>query len=154
MTNGEFYNDKINEIDSKEEIIAIYNNKPVECTTEAKCCDCFRGVKSKIHNLYRCSDLKFVEWCNSEYVPPKPKLTKYEKAVLSLLEKGFMARDADRRLYFYEDIPRRMRDEWCSNGGACKRIGADITEKAKFQFIKWEDEPISVEEMMNWEVEE
>ncbi len=148
MIKGEFYKDKLEYIDEMKTSVAIKNDKPEPCNVR-ECSECIRNTGE-----IDCSDLAFVKWYNSEYMPPKPKLTKYEKAVLSLLEKGFMARDANRSLYFYEDIPSRMRDEWCSNGGVCKRISVDITEKAKFQFIKWQDEPISIEEMLTWEVEE
>ena len=151
MTNGDFYEKEIKRINDEGYSTAIVNGRPEKCDS-TQCKRCYR--KYDIGWDDNCSELRLIEWYNSEYVPPKPKLTKYEKAVLSLLEKGFMARDANRSLYFYEDIPSRMRDEWCSNGGACKRIGVDITKKAEFQFIKWQDEPISIEEMLTWEVEE
>lgn len=151
MTNGEFYETCMIKIeDDYGSAVAIINGKPKPC--ELKCEKCLRVVKAGDSKW--CSNFKLIEWLCSEYVPPKPKLTKYEKAVLSLLEKGFMARDANKSLYFYENIPSRKRDEWCSNGGMCKRIGIDITGKAKFQFIKWQDRPISIEEMLTWEVEE
>lgn len=118
----------------------------------SRCETCYRNYDTG--KYYMCSDLKFVEWYNSEYIPTKPKLTKYEKAALSLLEKGFMVRDGNGILYFYKNIPSRKRDEWCSNGGSYKRMDLGITKKAKFQFIKWQDEPISIEEMITWEVKE
>lgn len=151
MINGDFYARETKKINDEGHRIAIVNGKPEKCDS-TQCQRCYRKYNIGLDD--NCSEIRLIEWYNSEYIPPKPKLTKYEKAVLSLLEKGFIARDANRSLYFYEDIPSRMRDEWCSNGGTCKRIGVDITEKAKFKFIKWKDEPISIEEMLTWEVEE
>lgn len=148
MTKGEFYKKKLESINEMKKSIAIKNDKPEPCNV-CVCAECIRNTGE-----VGCYDLPLIEWYNSEYIPPKPKLTKYEKAVLSLLEKGFMARDANRNLYRYENIPSRKRDEWCLNGGSVERVNIGITEKAKFQFIKWKDAPISIEEMLTWEVDE
>lgn len=65
MTNKEKYADKIIELAANAGVFVLKNGEPALCR-ETKCEDCdFNKL-----NSCKCSEYKFREWLNSEYVEP------------------------------------------------------------------------------------
>ena len=65
MLNKEKYANKIIELAANAEVFVLKNGEPALCR-ETKCEDCdFNKLKS-----CKCSEYKFREWLNSEYVEP------------------------------------------------------------------------------------
>lgn len=65
MLNKEKYANKIIELAANEEVFVLKNGEPALCR-ETKCEDCdFNKL-----NSCKCSEYKFREWLNSEYVEP------------------------------------------------------------------------------------
>ena len=65
MTNKEKYADKLIELAVKEEVFGLKNGEPAPCA-KIKCEDCDYGKSYSCG----CSEYKFREWLNSEYVEP------------------------------------------------------------------------------------
>lgn len=81
MLNKEKYAKEIAEITVNDEIIALKDNKPINCI-KIKCIDCERNVPG-----CGCSMKKLTEWANSKY--KEPILDEVEKAYLSAVIKPF-----------------------------------------------------------------
>lgn len=124
MIKGEFYEEKIKEIEDGKTSIAIYNGKPEAC--KCSCHGCER-LKSDVYNTY-CSDLKFIEWYSSEYITPI-KITKRQKQFLESLshEDGWLFRDD------YDDL--------CYQDNTQFEVDLSDIEAVigRFEFIKYED---------------
>lgn len=93
----------------------------------------------------------FYRWTESEYVE-KHTITSREKNFLDSLLPNFkyIARDEDNLLYVYYDKPIRGNKMWISDYASHdmpKDMYGDI-----FSFIKWEEEPWSIEDLKNLEV--
>lgn len=80
MLNKEKYAKEIAEIAVNSEIIALKDNKPINCR-KIKCTDCGRNTKSG------CSRNILKEWANSEY--KKPILDEAEREYLKAVIKPF-----------------------------------------------------------------
>lgn len=121
---------------------AIVNGKPSNCSG-IPCCECELNV------LGTTCQIEFINWLFKEYKEPE-RLTKRQKHLLKALQTGYVARDKSGVLAFYERKPERHDYKEWRDGGMllCSR-----TQLPDFPFIKWEDEPYSVEEMLTWEVE-
>ena len=65
MTNKEKYGDKLIELAAKEEVFGLKNGEPAICA-EIRCKECDYGKSDSCE----CSEYKFREWLNSEYVEP------------------------------------------------------------------------------------
>ena len=79
-------------------------------------------------------------------LPPKPKLTEDEKAILrSIPEKyKYIAREDSGALYVYGNKPKKDSDGWFN----CSYNNLGLFHYL-FQFIKWEDEePYNIEELL------
>lgn len=99
MIKGEFYKEKIKEIEDGKTSIAIYNGKPEAC--KCSCYGCERS-KGELYNAY-CSDLTLIEWYSSEYIPPI-EITKEQMHLLkSLPEDGYLTRDTWGNLCYKRD---------------------------------------------------
>lgn len=153
MTNFEKWKDKIFEMGKASDTFpAVVNDVPKICTqkycTQTHCenCDLY-GAEA------RSCFIRFLEWCCKEY-KETPKLTKRQRAFLEALQTGWGARDGDGTLYFYEGKPYRKigRSGSWSFSGKC--VPTSYAMFPDFPFIKWEDEPYSIEEMLTWEVED
>lgn len=139
MTNGEFYKEKIKKIEKSKIGISIINNKPVEC--EVQCNLCKRNIQ-----IGFCSDLKLIEWYNSEYIPPKPKLTKRQKAFCECFIGYWLVRQPDGVLQLFNWIPDKIENgEWVEKDGDPIKSMKFFNEMfPEFDFIKTEDEPINL----------
>lgn len=146
MTNFEKYYSKIKEISSSGSKLAMHHGILRPCKNLA-CVSCdFRAGNEKVN-----CEAKILRWLCKEYKKPI-KLTAKEKAFLSIVETGWIARDKNcNYIYWYDKKPKKEYDEWiCWNS---KTIMIPLWLNL-FKFIEWEDEPYSVEEMLTWEVEE
>ena len=82
-----------------------------------------------------------------------PKLTAEERTFCEAIaypQNKYIARDKDGDLFFFNDTPIRNESEWVSEHFyATFKIA-----KSNFPFIKWEDEPWSIEDLLELEVQE
>lgn len=152
MTNGEFYETCMRRIeDDYGSAVAIINGKPNPC--ELKCEGCLRTVKTG--ESKRCSDLKLIEWLNSEYILQKPKLTKRQRAFCECVETGWLVRQPSGYLALFVKKPERACVMFnCTEDDEYESVYLIDFRFPDFPFIKNENEPISIEEMLTWEVEE
>lgn len=97
----------------------------------------------KVYRDYTCEE---VLWEREK----KPKLTNVEKAILrNYLSKGYkwIARDKEDYIYVYITTPLTMSNTlWVSP--YAYSYGCDITFERLFQFIKWEDGPYLIEDLL------
>lgn len=154
MTNFEYYKDEIKKIAEVGNTIAVRDGEMVACFF-VRCSNC--KFKSTNDSFGPCRS-RMLLWLCEEH-KGTPKLTAKEYAYLSFLEKGYMVRSQG---VFGEDI--RV---------YCDKPNADITFADRsiswygnelkalinanvglFDFIKIDDEPYSIEEMLTWEHEE
>ncbi len=154
MTNFEYYKDEIKKIADAGNTIAVRDGEIVACST-VRCNDC--KFKSTNDSFGTCGS-RMLLWLYEEHKETL-KLTAKEYSYLSFLEKGYMVRSKG---VFGEDI--RV---------YCDKPNADITFADRsiswygnelkalinanvglFDFIKIDDEPYSIEEMLTWEYEE
>lgn len=154
MTNFEYYKDEIKRIAEAGNTIAVRDGKILACPA-VRCNDC--KFKNTNDSFIPCGS-RMLLWLYEEYKETL-KLTAKEYSYLSFLEKGYMVRSKG---VFGEDI--RV---------YCDKPNADITFADRsiswygnelkalinanvglFDFIKIDDEPYSIEEMLTWEHEE
>lgn len=154
MTNFEYYKDEIKKIADDSNTIAVRDGEIVACAT-VRCDDC--KFKSTNDSFTGTCGSRMLLWLYEEH-KETPKLTAKEYSYLSFLEKGYMVRSKG---VFGEDI--RV---------YCDKPNADITFADRsiswyrnelkalinanvglFDFIKIDDEPYSIEEMLTWEHE-
>ena len=137
-TNFEFYKDKFIEEDST--CLCDWMDK---INFERVCCDemsCRKCI------------MEFIEYLAAER---KPTLTERERGICVALATGWIARDRDNDLYFYEHKPIKQVDCWDvpnyeSNPCELPKIIGDL-----FDFIKWTDEEAwSIEDLLKLEVNE
>ena len=145
MTNFEKYKDAILEITKHGHGFGLVNNKITDCY-DTGCNKCeFDGAC----NLHR------FNWLYSEYREPI-KLTKREWYFLTLVGNGYIARDGDEDLMWYEEKPYRdynhEKQFWDTKGEYNEFYGLNLNQM--FPFITWESEPWSVEDLLKLEVEE
>ena len=83
---------------------------------------------------------------------PKQKLTKRERAFCELITDGYIARDGDADLYWYETKPWKADGMWhCID----ESITLEVFDEIPFMFIEWEDdEPWAVSSLLELEVQE
>ena len=156
MTNFEYYKDEIKKIADTGRFIAFHNGMIVACRS-IRCEDC--EFEDRLASMFSSDCHKYMlQWLCEEHKETL-KLTAKEYSYLSLLEKGYMVRSKG---VFGEDI--RV---------YCDKPNADITFADRsiswygnelkalinanvglFDFIKIDDEPYSIEEMLTWEHEE
>lgn len=143
MTNFEKYKDEITQLTNEHKRIAFVNGKVVSCSDIDGCTICkFDNPKDSCHFL-------IIKWLCEEY-EESIKLTPKEKAFLSIVEKGWIARDQGGDLYWYLNKPKRLSIDFEVGDSKGFFISSYLN---LFNYVKWEDEPYSVEEMLTWEVE-
>lgn len=146
MTNFEYYKDEIQKMIDADKIIAVRDGKVVACAA-IRCNDC--KFKSTNDSLSSCTS-RMLLWLYEEHKETST-LTAREWHMLKAIEKGYLAKDKQGYLKVYSSIPHRMPHFWAAKSNA-KVL--NLTELDVFNFIKWEDEPYSIEEMLTWEHEE
>lgn len=154
MTNFEYYKDEIKKIADAGGTIAVRDGEIVACAT-VRCNDC--KFKSTNDSFGTCGS-RMLLWLYEEH-KETPRLTAKEYSYLSFLKKGYMVRSKgvfgeDIRVYC--DKPNAgitFADRSISwYGNKLKAlINADMR---LFDFVKLDNEPYSIEEMLTWEHEE
>lgn len=151
MTNFEYYKETILEIMNQGYschcAFSVVDNKPNLCSERfCKNCDFYKTG---------CSPRAAVRWLYEEH-KEQLKLTKKERQFCELVETGWIARDADERLYYFKEEPARdkQRKVW-DEVPFSKIIEINQFDNCNFSFITWEDEePWSIEDLLKLEVEE
>ena len=140
MTNFEKFKDEIIDLLKNKQFFSVVEGQPKRCM-DTDCDTClFHGLA--------CGSERIL-WLYGEYHEPI-KLTAKEKAFLSIVETGWIARDQGGDLYWYLNKPKRQLIDF----EACDSKGFFISSYLNlFNYVKWKDEPYSVEEMLTWEVE-
>lgn len=143
MTNFEYYKDEILKMCREGDgvrVFALTNPNKLYKHNGNPCCSCF---------------CELLEWLYSEY-KERPKLSKQERKFCELFEGKDMWFAVDKDCQFcivYTEKPTRRDFQWTGHHIQTTNIRDFIG--AKFDFIKWEDEePWSIEELLNLEVEE
>ncbi len=125
MKNWEFYEEEI----KNNPAFAVVDGKVVECIPP----NCH---KCSIKNI-RCCDER-IKFLYQEHKEPVV-LTDDEKALCRLLGRGWIARDKNDTLWWYQDNPptKQTNDRitWCNIGGLCTMIHK-LFPQCKFDFIK------------------
>ena len=101
----------------------------------------------------RCGDRKMM-WAVQEHVE-KPKLTKQERKFCELLEGKdvwFATDKTDNMPYIYKEEPERHTSVWHGNTTPTSKFRQFCD--AKFSFIKWEDKPWHINDLLALEVED
>ena len=133
MKNWEFYEDELKE---HSLAFALMNNKICWCS-DISCDECMFYMGSQT-----CGEAK-LEWLYQEYKEPVV-LTEDEKSLCKLLGRGWIARDKDDSLYWYENKPGGKSDlRWTFCNGSYGDLSLRLNKffpQCKFDFIKWEDE--------------
>ncbi|MBR5583148.1 MAG: hypothetical protein IKW21_01320 [Lachnospiraceae bacterium] len=134
---------------------ALKANKGGFATTNGKICVC-----EELADVLGCEECDFkpphcitdrMKWLMSEY-KPEPVLTAREKGFAECMDDGWIARDKDEYLHWYEEMPRKGEDWW---EYCCDESGCATLKEYCFPFITWEDEkPWSVEKLRKLKVQE
>ena len=147
MTNFEFYKDYI--VDKNNFEFGYVDGKLVSCM--GSCGMCMFAVGG-----FGC-DSNRIKWLYEEYIE-KPKLTKKERLFCELMETGWIARDADGSIAYYELHPTRLLSVWNIERIYTNFLISDshnLDSYKAFSFVKWEDEGLwSIDDLLKLEVEE
>lgn len=156
MTNFEYYKDEIKKIADTGRFIAFHNGIIVACRS-IHCEDC--EFEDRLASMFSSDCHKYMlQWLCEEH-KETPRLTAKEYSYLSFLKKGYMVRSKG---VFGEDI--RVYCDKPNAGitfadGSISWYGSELkalinADMRLFDFIKLDDEPYSIEEMLTWEHEE
>lgn len=132
MKNWEFYEKELRTYGLS---FAMEDNQMCSCAF-ASCDRCAFSMSES----YPC-DATRVKWLYQEYKEPVV-LTDDEKALCKSFNRGWIARDKDDSLYWYENKPIGKNDQkWllCVHNHLSVRLNKFFPQ-CKFDFIKWEDE--------------
>lgn len=126
MKNWEFYEKELRTYGLS---FAMEDNQMCSCAFTS-CDRCMFSMSES----YPC-DATRVKWLYQEYKEPVI-LTDDEKALCKLLGRGWIARDKDGTLWWFENKPKeKFIDVWYTTF-----IELSAFPQCKFDFIKWEDE--------------
>lgn len=142
MTNFEKWKDELLRLGVEgKDNIACVNGKPIPCTVVNDCCECDFNKDS--------CDGKFLLWLYDEYIEPKPKLTKREWHFLNYVTTGWIARDVEGAVCWFNEEPYRDVDVWDVRYAAeCIELDSKL-----FPFIKWDNEELwKVKDLLKLEV--
>lgn len=129
MKNWEFYE---NELRIYGLNFAVEDNQMCSCAF-VSCDKCMFGMSESCP-----CDATRIKWLYQEYKEPVV-LTEDEKSLCKLLGRGWIVRDKDGNLYWYETKPEKKNlSTWfASSRRMCTGM---VFPQCKFDFIKWEDE--------------
>lgn len=150
-TNMEHYRGEIEAILNEKNVIAISKlDGSIFACKEEECHRCI-CMDSRDNKIIPC-DVTLMRWLMSEY-KPEPVLTQREKGFVECIGGGWIARNKDGDLIWFEGQPERSHYEniWTED------IDYDQTQLCAmyFPFITWEDEePWSVESLRKLKVQE
>lgn len=146
VTNFEFYKDVILKINDTYDRVAVKNGKPVSCNGT----DCSQCELSEHPTGMDCQ-MKLIEWLYAEHIE-QPKLTKRERAFCEAVQMGWIARDCEMHLFWFNKRPRLEDGFWYTTVDNYIRLYGLEND---FGFIKDIDaEPMEVADLLKLEVEE
>lgn len=142
MTNFEYYKD---EIQAARYDFAFVDGKVTECN--AQCLKCEFG------RWGNCPP-NVIKWLYEEYTPPAPKLTKNERKLCEILQEGYIAKESNGVIAFYEKKPQKIKGMyWGALNAYSNTISDYMFADCGFSFITWDDpEPWSREDLLKLEV--
>ena len=145
MTNFEFYKEELIERGVTNFAVEAKTNGIFKCHM-LKCSDCL------FSNQGGCGKV-LTKWLYEEH-KEVPKLTKKERMLCELYETGYIARDYNGDIGWYEKEPEKLSDQRWSNGWGWDNLTyLKCTKHLNFDFITWEDkEPWKVEDLLKLEV--
>lgn len=130
MKNWEFYEEEIKKYGF---YFAMVNNKVSRCSITI-CSQCAFYTECGRNNKNR------MKWLYQEHKEPIV-LTDDEKSLCKLLGKGWIARDVNDTLRWYENKPKqKFNNNWCIPDSSAFIEISICCPQCKFDFIKWEDE--------------
>lgn len=130
MKNWEFYEKELKKYNLA---FALKNNKIYSCA-KVSCGKCAFNMGAS-----RTCDAAKVKWLYQEHKEPIV-LTEDEKALCNILRTGFIARNKDGRLFWFQHKPtHKSESKWFTISGN-RAILNTAFPYCKFDFIKWEDE--------------
>lgn len=130
MKNWEFYEKELKEHNLS---FAMKDNQICWCS-EVRCNECMFYM----NHPRDCNKAK-TEWLYQEHKEPIV-LTEDEKALCNLLKTGFIVRNKDGRLFWFQHKPtHKSASEWLTISGNRAILNTAFPD-CKFEFIKWEDE--------------
>lgn len=144
MTNGEKYKNFIEEHVKADQNFAIVNDIPRECL-DAKCPDCMFFMDSLCDNQI----LKFYSWLNTE-AKKLIKLTEKEYNFCKMVKDGFLVRNMDETLWYFEAEPTRDADLNWTAPEYITRFLITTTNSLEFSFISNQTPPVATEELIDF----
>lgn len=152
MTNFEYYKDEIKKYIDNMANFTVSKGEIIDCDDD-RCGHCEIN-----DSTYSPCEIGRIKWLYEEH-KETPRLTAKEYSYLSFLKKGYMVRSKG---VFGEDI--RVYCDKPNAGitfadGSISWYGSELkalinADMRLFDFIKLDDEPYSIEEMLTWEHEE
>lgn len=110
-------------------------NNQIDWCSKVSCSKC----EFHVNGIESCSGAK-IEWLYQEHKDPVV-LTDDEKALCKLLGRGWIARERNGELWWYEAKPVEKKSfTWSASGVGLNVMIENIFPQCKFNFIKWEDE--------------
>ena len=149
MLEAEKYKNEILNITKQGKSPALIDGKIVPCHDCTSCMGCLFNAALEMGDC----TANMINWLYSEYEPQKPKLTKREHALCEVVGTGWLARDKNGGLALFNEKPEKTKTMWTNTCGNNLHFFS-MSFFPTFDFIKWEDEPYSIEEMLGWEVKE
>lgn len=135
MKNWEFYEEELKKYSL---VFAMKDNQICWCS-EVSCNECVFNFNRDESYVCDCIRNK-MEWLYQECKKPIV-LTDDEKALCKLLGRGWIARDKNDLLYWYENKPTEKHQiAWCVPVGDAGMKINTFFPQCKFEFIRWEDE--------------
>lgn len=145
MTNMEYYRGQIEAITNNGDNIALDRHcgelRPCG-STQCNNCIFYEGRHCRVDIL---------RWLMAEH-KEEPTLTQRDYHLAQLLPDGWVARDSDSILYWYDTKPKKVSDFWDNGIGDCEEL---TWLGYVLEFIHWDDaEPWSVEDLRKLKVRE
>nr|DAU82068.1 MAG TPA: hypothetical protein [Caudoviricetes sp.] len=115
----------------KNPLFGVIKGELVQCV-DISCEECdFGGMN--------CCTIARIEFLYQEHKGPI-RLTADEKILCKMINRGWIARDSDGKLWWYENKPTRGTvGAWIARGCSAANISGAFPQ-CKFEFIKWEDD--------------
>ena len=147
MTNYEYWKDTIQAIWNEGKLVDLDED-------EVKCvCSYIRCKKCVVYDGNNCQKGVF-EWLMAEHVD-KPKLTRKERQFCELVGTGYIARDYNGNIYYYNNRPDKEGKLWYSIPKNSINLKYILFSDNHFKFIEWSDkEPWAIEDLLKLGVEE